>query len=378
VNRRRTAARAVAVALAVQSALNARLLRRPPAPDPRVLDGERISVLLPLRDEAARVLPCLESLTAQSQLGAAQVEFVVLDDDSGDDTATIVEKVAAGEPRMRLIRGTGEPPPGYLGKPWACSRLAAAADSAATVLVFLDGDVVLAPDALARTVSLLRGARLGFVSPYPREVAQTPGERLVQPLLQWSWLTLVPLRWAERSRRPSLAIANGQLLAVDAIRYAQAGGHSSPSVRGAVLEDLALARALRAVGAHGGMADGTDLADCRMYESWAELRDGYTKSLWAAAGGRLAGSIAQLGFLGWLYLRPDPICYAAGVASRLVAARRTGARAFPDALAHPLSIAALAALTASSWRGRLTGQLRWKGRTVIALSGQVSQWPASS
>lgn len=365
----RTAARTVAVALAAHSLLNARLLRRPPSADPDLLAGERISVLLPLRDEAARVRPCLEALVAQRGFGAAHVEFLALDDDSTDQTALVVEQFCATEPRLRLIHGIGEPPPGFVGKPWACERLAAAADPEATVLVFLDADVVLAPDAIARSVTLLRTAGLGFVSPYPRQTAGTPSERLVQPLLQWSWLTLAPLRRAERSRRPSLAMANGQLLAVDATRYVEAGGHSSPSVRGAVLEDLALARTLRAVGARGGMADGTELATCHMYESWPELRDGYSKSLWAAAGGRLTGSLGQLALLGWLYLRPDPLCYAAGVISRVVCARRTGGRAFPDALAHPVSIATLVALTVRSWHGRLTGQLQWKGRSV---------WHASS
>jgi hypothetical protein len=364
VMRRRTALRTISLALAAHSVVNTRLLCRPPAADPSRLAPERISVLLPLRNEAHRAAPCLKALTDQSSLGDARVEFIVLDDASSDGTAELVLRIAAGEPRFRLVRGTGEPPTDALGKPWACAQLAASADPEATVLVFLDADVVLAPDALARTVTLLRAADLGFLSPYPRQLAITAAERLVQPLLQWSWLTFAPLRLAERSRRPSLVMANGQLLAVDAAHYAKAGGHAAPDVRGAVLEDLALARALRRIGARGGMADGTDLATCRMYSSWPELRDGYSKSLWAAAGGRIVGSLGQLFLLGALYLRPDPICYAAGVFSRVVTARRTGGRAFPDALAHPISIATLGALTLRSWHGRREGSLQWKGRAV--------------
>jgi hypothetical protein len=236
------------------------------------------------------------------------------------------------------------------------------------VLVFLDGDVVLEPDALARTVALLREAQLDFVSPYPRQVAASVAERLIQPLLTWSWLTLLPLRLAERSRRPSLAIANGQLLAVDAACYRESGGHGSPGVRGAVLEDIALARALRAHGYAGGMADGTGIATCRMYDGWPQLRDGYAKSLWAAAGGRKLASAAQIAFLGWLYVRPDSVCYLAGVVSRIVTARRTGQRVLPDTLGHPVSIALLAGLTAHSWRLRLRGALAWKGRPVTAFA----------
>jgi hypothetical protein len=355
----------ISVALAAHSVVNARRLRRPPPADEQVLAGERISVLLPARNEQHRLLPALRALTSQVGLDAAAgVEFLVLDDASADGTAALVQAVAGHEPRLRLLRGTGEPPAGHLGKSWACARLAEAADPRATVLIFLDADVVLAPDALTRTVTLLRTAELDLISPYPRQQASSLAERLLQPLLQWSWLTMVPLPRSECSRRPSLALANGQLLAVDAACYRASGGHAAEPVRAAVLEDLALARHLHRRGARGTFVDGTALASCRMYAGWRELRDGYAKSLWAAGGERIGGSLAQVGLLGWLYLRPDPICYAAGVASRLVTARRTGGRAWPDALAHPVSIGLLSALTVRSWHGRLTGSLHWKGRPI--------------
>ncbi len=365
--RARRWARSVAVALAAQSAINARLLRRPPELPAPAVAGERVSVLLALRDEAHRAGPCLKALAAQTCV--PHVEFVVLDDDSRDGTAELVATVLGADPRLRLIRGHGDPPPGFLGKPWACARLAAAADPGSTVFVFLDADVVLEPVALARTIALLREAGLDYVSPYPRQLAGSAAERLIQPLLTWSWLTLLPLRLAERAPRTSLAIANGQLLAVDAASYRTAGGHGAPGVRTSVLEDIALARSMRKHGFGGGMADGTDLATCRMYDGWAELRDGYAKSLWAAAGGNGFASAAQLAFLGWLHLRPDPVCFLAGLASRIIAARRTGQRALPDALAHPVSIALLGGLTAHSWRLRLRGTLAWKGRPVIPAAG---------
>ncbi len=350
--------RTAAVAAACHTAVNARLLRVPPeaAPVPA-----RVSVLLPARDEAARIGPTLRALLASAHVPS--LEIVVLDDASSDGTAEIVEALAADDPRVRLVRSTDEPPPGWLGKPWACARLAEHADPASSVLVFLDADVRLAPDGLARTVRLLREAELGFVSPYPRQVADSLGERLVQPLLQWSWLALLPLRLAEHTPRPSMAVANGQLLAVDADLYRRSGGHRA--VADAVLEDVALARALRAAGGHGGMADGTAVATCRMYEGWSELRDGYAKSLWAA-GGSPATSAAQVSLLLALYCRPDPIAYAAGVASRIISARRTGGRALPDALLHPLSIATYAYLTGLSLVRRQRGEITWKNRRLVS------------
>ncbi|HWH00390.1 MAG TPA: glycosyltransferase family A protein, partial [Pilimelia sp.] len=200
---------AIVAALTAHTAWNARRLRRPgpPAPVP-----ERVSVLLPVRDEAHQVAACVRALLAQT--GVPGLEVVVLDDGSTDGTADVVRAAAAGDSRLRLVTGT-PPPPGWLGKPHACAQLAAQADPGARVLVFVDADVVLIPGAVAAAVTLLRDADAELLSPYPRILAGTVGERLVQPLLTWSWLTFLPLRVMERSPRPSLAAGGGQWLVLD-------------------------------------------------------------------------------------------------------------------------------------------------------------------
>jgi hypothetical protein len=371
------AASAAAALLAVHTAVNARLLRRAGCDGFGRLQRHNpqqpaVSVLVPVRNEAHRIAPCLGALLAQRHV---DLELLVLDDGSTDGTADVVRRVVGADAGTRLLDGVPLPA-GWLGKPHACAQLAEAARG--EVLVFVDADVVLAPDAIARTVTLLREARLDLVSPYPRQVTVTAAERLVQPLLQWSWLTFLPLRLAERLRAPSLTAANGQLLACDAASYRAAGGHGA--VHDEVIEDVALARAFKRAGFRATVADGTDVATCRMYESWRDLRDGYTKSLWAAFGSPL-GAATALALLGWLYLLPPlaaaralargrprtaavpALGYAAGVAGRVVAARRTGGRDL-DALAHPLSVAAFAALTVRSWRHRRAGRLTWKGRPL--------------
>ncbi len=356
----------LAAGLTAHTVANVRALRLPALePDPV---PERVSVLLPVRDEATRVGACLASILEQVQL--PQLEILVLDDRSTDDTAQVVQAAAASDPRVRLLSGD-EPGPGWLGKPNACRQLAEAATG--SVLVFVDADVLLAPHAVAAAVQLMRQSQLDLVSPYPRQLAFTVGERLVQPLLQWSWLTTLPLRLAESSPRPSLAAANGQLLVVDAARYAAAGGHGA--VRDEVLDDVALLRAVKRIGGRGGVVDGTALATCRMYESWGDLREGYTKSLWSAFGSP-AGAAAVTGVLALAYVVPPVAAlrgsrigllgYAAGVAGRYVVAERTGGQSLPDSLAHPASIGVFAWLTASSWRRRRRGDLRWKGRPVVA------------
>ena len=110
---------AAAAALSAHAALNAVLLRVPA----RTTTDRRVSVLLPLRDEAARVEPCLRALLAQTGVDA---EVVVLDDGSTDGTADVVRRVADGDPRVRLLPGRPLMP-GWLGKPHACQQLADAA-----------------------------------------------------------------------------------------------------------------------------------------------------------------------------------------------------------------------------------------------------------
>lgn len=349
-------ASAGAAALAAHAALNSWLLRVPTA----TRTGLRVSVLLPVRDEAHRVEPCLRALLGQQ---GVDLEIVVLDDGSTDGTAEVVRTVVDGDPRVRLL--SGRPlAPGWLGKPHACQQLADVAAPGSEVLVFVDADVVLAPHAVAATVGLLEQTGLDLLCPYPRQEA--PGATaLVQPLLQWSWLSFLPLRLAERSSRPSLSAANGQLLAVRRDAYDRAGGHAA--VRDAVVEDVELLRSLKRTGGSGGVCDGTALATTRMYDGWDELVAGYTKSLWTLPP-------ATVALLVLLYVvppvaalrgsRPGALGYAAGVAGRVITARRTGSRPLPASLAHPVSVAAFAGLAVRSRVARRRGTLAWKGRLL--------------
>ena len=216
------------------------------------------------------------------------------------------------------------------------------------MLVFVDADVRLAPHALA--------AAVGAAAPLAASTSSRPtrgswpatlGERLVQPLLQWSWLThAAAAAWPSARARPSLRAANGQFLAVDAAAYRRAGGHAA--VRGEVLDDVALLRAVKRAGGRGGVVDGTHLATCRMYEGWPELREGYTKSLWSAFGlaaGRRGGRRRRSAVC---YVLP-PLAALRGSRAGLRRVRRGGRRAVavaaphrrprvPDALAHPVSV----------------------------------------
>lgn len=358
-----------ALALAVHTAVNLRLLRRPNVEAPAT--PERVSVLIPARNEEAHIEQTVRSLLAQT--GIDDLEVIVLDDGSSDRTAAILRTI--DDARLTVITEPDlAPPDGWLGKPWACQRLADRATG--SVLVFADADVHFERDAVRAAVDELRAAGFALVAPYPRQIADTWLERLVQPLVTWSWVATMPLGWAERSTRPSLSAANGQFLVVDTASYRAIDGHGA--VRGDVLEDIALMRAMKRAGHRTATVDGSQLAECRMYDSPEAVTDGYGKSLWAAFNGP-AGSVAVNGLLVAAYVVPAigmvaartratrvhaVLGVAAGVTSRVLVAHRTGERAWPDALAQPASITAFVALNALSWQRHVTGTNTWKGRPV--------------
>jgi hypothetical protein len=363
----------VSVAGAAHAAFNVALLRRPPAQPPAV--HRPVTVVLPVRNEVEQVGDCLAALL--DQRGVEDLRIVVVDDGSTDGTAAAV--AAVGDPRIRLVTA-GPLPPGWLGKPHACAVGVAAAPAEGTandetddgLLVFVDADVRLFPDAVAGAVAVLERHGLDLVSPWPRPVARGPAERLVQPLAPWLWATTLPLRWAERSSRPSLAAANGQFLVLTRRGYSRAGGHGA--VRGEVLEDIALLRAVKRAGGRGVPIDGSRLAACRMYDGWPALRDGYAKSLWGAVAGSPAASVAAAATLTAVWVLPPAAAlrgsragllgYAAGAAGRAVVAARTGGRLWPDVLAHPVSVLLLDVLMARSVIGHRRGTLTWRGRTL--------------
>jgi hypothetical protein len=359
----------IAVAITGHTIVNLRALRTPRRDStPR---SERVSLLIPARNEQAHIEQTVRSALAQE--GIDEFEVIVLDDGSTDATGEILASI--DDPRLTVITGGQESlPPGWLGKPWACARLARRAEG--SVLVFVDADVRLEPWAARAALAEMRAGSFALVAPYPRQVASSWLERLVQPLVTWSWAATLPLGWAERSHRPSLSAANGQFIVVDAGAYRSVGGHAC--VRGEIVEDVALMRALKTAGHLTATVDGSSLAQCRMYEGAGQVADGYAKSLWSAFGGP-AGSIAVNALLLTAYVVPPAAMvtsrdrrtralgfagYAAGVASRALVARRTGERVWPDAAAQPASILAFAALNAVSWSRHLRGTNSWKGRPV--------------
>lgn len=325
--------------------------------------NQKISVLVPLRNEEENAVAIVETLAAQENL--SDVEFLILNDNSSDKTYDLVKATAGSDSRFKLIQGSPLPD-GWLGKPWALDQLSQLAHG--EILICIDADVRLSKTAIAAAVDSMHEHSLDFFSAYPSQVARTFGERMIQPLLQWSWLSSVPLSIAKRSSNPSFAVANGQFFVVTASALVRSGGYAS--IKSEVLDDMQMARLLLRNKFKGTVGNGAQIAQCHMYSSWSELRNGYAKSLWKGFGG-VFGSVIAIALLALTGIIPimsaamgSPygwLAFEAVLISRVISAKITRANLF-DSLLHPISSALLIYLIIYSWLMR--GRIQWKGRTV--------------
>ncbi|MFI5716624.1 glycosyltransferase [Nocardia sp. NPDC051750] len=345
---------------------------------------EAVTVCVPARDEAGRIPALIADLRAQT--GIRELRILVLDDDSTDGTAERAHEAIDGDPRCVLLRGAAGPPPGWTGKAAACQVLADTAQQLAGttgtgVLIFLDADIRLAPGALAAATGELRRRGTALLSPWPQQQARTLAERLVQPLLCWSWASTLPVRYADRWTRTSTVVACGQFLVFDSAAYRAIGGHSA--VAGSVTEDLDIARVLRRAGYRTALAAAGDLARTRMYRGPAELATGYRRWLWSSYGGSVPGGLAVGVVAAWAYGLPPLAAalgrgrvrrwgllgYGAAAGGRLFArsletGRPPGWCDLIAAAAHPLSVTTYLWLWTRSHRDRRRNALTWKGRAL--------------
>ncbi len=322
---------------------------------------ESVAVVVPMRNEAENVEGVVATLSAQE----GPFHFYLLDDNSEDSTWELLQRFTVGDSRFTIIKGAPLAD-GWIGKTWALQQLYTA--SKEEIVVSIDADVRLTNDAINKAITSLRSAQLDFLSPYPRQIARTFGERLIQPLLQWSWLTTVPLRYAEGAQQKSMAVANGQFFVVRRSALDSIKGYES--VKHAVIDDVFLARQLIASGSSGTVINGSDIAETRMYSSWREIEAGYGKSL-NKAFGSLIGAIFVIVFLFATSIAPlvlgllgNPygwLGFAAMVGTRALSAIKSRGNIL-DSVLHPISIAALIYLIVYSYLVR--GTVTWKGRTV--------------
>lgn len=330
-----------------------------------------LSVLIPARDEERNIGDALRAILTNR---GVEFEVVVLDDHSSDRTAEIVKALAAKDARVRLASAPPLPP-GWCGKEHACAVLATHAQH--DVWAFVDADVRLAPDALARFAAFMEASGCDLASGVPRQITGTFLEKLLIPLIHFVLLGFLPFHRMRQSTDPALASAIGQLVIVRRTAYELVGGHAA--IWNKVHDGLGLARLFRQHGRKTDLFDATDTATCRMYEHAADVWSGLAKNATEAmATPRLIGPCTALLFIGqvvpilWLILgHAEGATYlllllanSAWLAVRIASAVRFR-QSWLGALLHPLGVTLLLVIQWQAFFAKILGRpALWKGREL--------------
>ncbi|HEU4657139.1 MAG TPA: glycosyltransferase [Capillimicrobium sp.] len=352
---------AVVAVLAARFARGRR--RRPPLAPGAPAPSAPVSVVIPARDEAARIGPCLAGLRG------VDAEVLVVDDRSSDATAEVARAAGA-----RVIEGRALPA-GWVGKAWALQQGLEAARG--SWVVFLDADTRPKPGLVPALVEL--AGRFDLLTAGPRFVCESAAERLLHP----SMAATIPYRAGPADvdgwqPRPARALANGQCVVVRREPFLAAGAWAR--VRDQLVEDIALARSLRAAGWRIGFADAADLLEVRMYESAAETLTGWGRSL---MGPGLHGPLRQATDLAVLWIAmalplPRLVARRATPLDAVLVAVRLGihaalARSYrPRGLAFALAPLADAPVVAWLTWCALRPSRTWRGRTYARRTGRRS------
>jgi chlorobactene glucosyltransferase len=249
-------------------------------------DAPLVAVVIPARNEARNIERCARSVLATTY---PNVEVIVVDDHSADDTGAIARRISADDSRLRVIDAP-ELPPDWFGKQWACATGARAARG--SLLCFTDADTTHAPDLLPRAVNALNARGVDLLTVAGTQQMIGFWEKIVQPQL----FALLSIRYGgtehvSRTTRPADAIANGQFILVRRDTYDAMYGHEL--VRDLVAEDLAMAQEWVRAGKKIALVVGTDQLSTRMYAGYRELVGGWRKNIYA--GGRHAALGGRVG-----------------------------------------------------------------------------------
>lgn len=245
--------------------------------------AESISAIVPARNEEASIAACIESLAAQPEIA----EIIAVNDQSSDRTLDILRELALRIPHLKAVDAPA-PPPGWVGKNHAAWL--GAQEASCAWLLFTDADAVLEQGAAAKALELSSEHGASLISFSPEQTLQKWYEKALIPFV---YVRLAQKFSFDQVNDPesSSAAANGQFLMVRCDVYQAAGGHAA--VHGEILEDVALARRIKADGARiwFGYSDGA--VRVRMYRSFSAMWEGWKKNLFVLMGGTTGAMFSE-------------------------------------------------------------------------------------
>ena len=337
-----------------------------------------LSIIVPARDEERSIEACVRSLLVQH---GVEAEVIVVDDRSGDETPVILARLQREFPDLHVVPGAALPD-GWVGKPWACAQ--GARHARGEWLLFTDADSRHEPEASASTLAFARASGADALSIMTGQDLVTLAERAILPaILQMIVFASGMISEINDPQRPDRALANGQYLLVSRAAYDALGGHAA--LRGEIVEDIEFARRLKGDGRFRMIvAEATQLVRVRMYRSFREIWDGFTKNMYLGARGDLRAIAGGVAFCGALSVAPPLLAWAAlrrgdraraaealAVTGLVIAVAARGATyvSMPRRLAvfAPFGIGMFGAIALNSTRRALSGAgFAWRGRVYPA------------
>lgn len=330
--------------------------------DIKIENSIKLSVLIPARNEASNIGNLLESLLRQT---FPISEIIVLDDHSDDSTSEIVSSFVKADPRVKLIKGKSLPD-GWTGKNWACYQLSKQAEG--DTLLFLDADVILTKNAIANSVNLFVRKNASMLSIFPTQIIKSTGEWLIVPLMNWLLLTFLPLLTVYKLKNKIFSAANGQFILIDSKIYSLIGGHER--VKSKVVEDMELCRLVKENGNKVITALGDESVFCRMYNSFNEAFDGFTKNFFRGFNLSKTAFLFFISSLVILFLAPLILLFTHSIFSlivlmilleRVFVSILSGQNWIYNILLHPLQIIIMYLI---GFRSTFKKEIKWKERVL--------------
>ncbi len=331
----------------------------------QVKANEKVSVLIPARDEQEKLPALLESLQDQKYLN---IEVIVYDDQSVDKTAEIIIKTSKKDNRFKYLKGD-DLPDGWLGKNHACHKLAQAAQG--EYLLFLDADVLTGPELIGQSLSFLKQHNLSLLSIFPIQKLISFSERISVPVMNWILVSLLPMLLIRKSRWTSLSAANGQFMLFNAVDYKNNWFHML--LKNEKVEDIRIMQLMKKKRYRVHTLLGNKQISCRMYNTYKESVYGFSKNVVAYFGGSY---IVTLGFVlittfGWLPLVLSGqielfIMYLSIlILTRIFVSAASKQNPLLNVLLMPLQQLSFVLFVMQSIKNKLSGQYTWKNRPIV-------------
>jgi len=333
-------------------------------PDKKPTEYPKVSLLIPARNEEAVLGQLMTSLLKQDY---PDLEIFVCNDHSSDKTEEILNCFVGEDKRVQWFFGK-KLPDNWLGKNYACHQLAEKA--LGKYLIFLDADVELSSDAVSKSVASFQNKKLALLSVFPQQKMETFAEWATVPVMNWILQSLLPMILVQKLKYSSLAAANGQFMMFDAENYRINRWHEK--VKNQPVEDIRIARMIKANGFKMSVLLGNRDIYCRMYRNWSESILGFSRNIHEYFGGN---RLVMFGFWMITGFGPFILCSALGfqfliyfivliVINRFLVALAGWQNSFWSVLMHPLQMFSFTVLVFYNIYRRIRKDTEWKGRKI--------------